>query len=144
MVGLVSEPGGRPQIGADLRALIRRMSVENLLWRAPRIQVTWSRDWHGPAHLRRASDESARGGAMSKGEAAPSSKAAPSKVICDALDPPVGGTFHFENLIHAPSDKYLSKNDSAHKGGSLCVKDVFAKKFLVPGEDSAGGASASA
>jgi hypothetical protein len=29
--------GGRPQIGADLRALIRRMSVENLLWGAPRI-----------------------------------------------------------------------------------------------------------
>src|SRR5438445_1580261 len=30
--------GGRPQIGADLRALIRRMSVENALWGAPRIQ----------------------------------------------------------------------------------------------------------
>ena len=30
-------PGGRPKIGADLRALIRRMSVENLLWGAPRI-----------------------------------------------------------------------------------------------------------
>jgi hypothetical protein len=29
--------GGRSQIGADLRALIRRMSVENLLWGAPRI-----------------------------------------------------------------------------------------------------------
>src|SRR5262249_27523240 len=33
----ISEPGGRPQISADLRALIRRMSVENLLWGAPRI-----------------------------------------------------------------------------------------------------------
>jgi hypothetical protein len=31
-------------------------------------QVARHRDWHGPAHLRRASDESARGGAMSKGE----------------------------------------------------------------------------
>src|SRR5262245_56089917 len=30
-------PGGRPQIAADLRALIRRMSIENLLWGAPRI-----------------------------------------------------------------------------------------------------------
>jgi transposase InsO family protein len=30
-------PGGRPQIETDLRALIRRMSVENPLWRAPRI-----------------------------------------------------------------------------------------------------------
>src|SRR5438105_8038402 len=29
--------GGRPQIAADLRALIRRMSVENPLWGAPRI-----------------------------------------------------------------------------------------------------------
>jgi transposase InsO family protein len=29
--------GGRPQISAELRALIRRMSVENLLWGAPRI-----------------------------------------------------------------------------------------------------------
>jgi len=29
--------GGRPQIQADLRALIRQMSTENLLWGAPRI-----------------------------------------------------------------------------------------------------------
>jgi hypothetical protein len=29
--------GGRPQIDADLRALIRRMSVDNLLWGAPHI-----------------------------------------------------------------------------------------------------------
>jgi transposase InsO family protein len=29
--------GGRPQIEADLRALIRRMSIENQLWGAPRI-----------------------------------------------------------------------------------------------------------
>src|SRR5262249_30250400 len=29
--------GGRPPIDADLRVLIRRMSVENLLWGAPRI-----------------------------------------------------------------------------------------------------------
>src|SRR6266581_959564 len=29
--------GGRPQIGAELRALIRRMSIENPLWGAPRI-----------------------------------------------------------------------------------------------------------
>src|SRR3984893_8003238 len=29
--------GGRPQIGTELRALILRMSVENLLWGAPRI-----------------------------------------------------------------------------------------------------------
>src|SRR5262245_35628504 len=29
--------GGRPQIDTELRALIRRMSIENPLWRAPRI-----------------------------------------------------------------------------------------------------------
>src|ERR1700680_5252070 len=29
--------GGRPQIDTELRVLIRRMSVENLLWGAPRI-----------------------------------------------------------------------------------------------------------
>jgi hypothetical protein len=29
--------GGRPQIDADLQALIRRMSVENVLWGAPHI-----------------------------------------------------------------------------------------------------------
>jgi hypothetical protein len=29
--------GGRPQIGADVRALIRQMSIENPLWGAPRI-----------------------------------------------------------------------------------------------------------
>jgi hypothetical protein len=34
--------GGRPKIGAELRALIRRMSVENLLWGAPRITVSCS------------------------------------------------------------------------------------------------------
>jgi hypothetical protein len=30
--------GGRPPIDAGLRALIRRMSIENVLWGAPRIQ----------------------------------------------------------------------------------------------------------
>src|SRR5256884_7782646 len=34
--------GGRPQIGADLRALIRRMSVENLLWGAPGFMASCS------------------------------------------------------------------------------------------------------
>jgi hypothetical protein len=29
--------GGRPQIGAELRTLIRKMSIENPLWGAPRI-----------------------------------------------------------------------------------------------------------
>src|SRR5262245_43409505 len=30
--------GGRPPISAELRALIRQMSLENVLWGAPRIQ----------------------------------------------------------------------------------------------------------
>jgi hypothetical protein len=30
--------GGRPPIQSELRALIRRMSVENVLWGAPRIR----------------------------------------------------------------------------------------------------------
>jgi hypothetical protein len=34
--------GGRPQIDADLRALIRRMSVDNPLWGAPRIMASYS------------------------------------------------------------------------------------------------------
>jgi hypothetical protein len=32
-----SARGGRPAVEADLRALIRRMSIENPLWGAPRI-----------------------------------------------------------------------------------------------------------
>src|SRR5437763_104763 len=34
--------GGRPQVDADLRALIRRMSAENPLWGAPRIHASYS------------------------------------------------------------------------------------------------------
>jgi hypothetical protein len=30
--------GGRPEIDTELRGLIRRMSIENPLWGAPRIQ----------------------------------------------------------------------------------------------------------
>jgi transposase InsO family protein len=38
LLALESRPrGGRPQIETDLRALIRRMSIENPLWGAPRI-----------------------------------------------------------------------------------------------------------
>src|SRR5262249_18464177 len=46
-------------------------------------------------------------------------------------------------IAHAPSDKNLSKNGSADKGGSLCVKDAFAIRFFGVGRDSAGGALAS-
>src|SRR5262249_21305114 len=59
------------------------------------------------------------------------------------VDPPVGGTFHFENLIMPPLTKTCPKMVLSHKGGSLCVKDAFAKKFFGVGRDSAGGALAS-
>jgi hypothetical protein len=32
------DPGGRPPLRAELRVLIRRLSIENVLWGAPRIQ----------------------------------------------------------------------------------------------------------
>src|SRR6516165_1177418 len=56
--------------------------------------------------------------------------------------PRVGGTFHFEILFMAPLTKTCPKMVLSHKGGSLCVKDVFAKKFFGAGRDSAGDAPA--
>jgi hypothetical protein len=77
------------------------------------------RNWLGSAHLKRA------------------------WMCVRQMRPPGRGDFWILKIAHGPSDKNLSKNGSAHKGGSLSVKDVIAKKFLVPGEDSAVGASAS-
>jgi len=58
-----------------------------------------------------------------------------SPTVCyGALDPPVGGTFHFENLVMPPLTKTCPKMVLPIKGVAFCVKDVFAKKFLVPGE----------
>ena len=45
-------------------------------------------------------------------------------------DPPVGGTFRFENLGMPPLTKTCPKMVLSDKGGSLCVKEVFAKKFF--------------
>jgi hypothetical protein len=42
-----------------------------------------------------------------------------------------------------PLPKTCPKMVPSHKGGSLCVKDAFAKKFFGVGRDSAGGALAS-
>ena len=100
-------------------------------------EIARDRDWHGPAHLKGASNEPARGAAMTSGPNSPT-------VCYDALDPPVGGTFYFENLVMPPLTKTCPKMVLSHKGSSLCVKDAFAKKFSYAGEDSAGGASASA
>jgi hypothetical protein len=60
------------------------------------------------------------------------------------IRPPGRGDFWIQKIAYAPSDKNLSKNGFCPlKGGSLCVKDVFAKKFFGAGRDSAGGALAS-
>src|SRR5215510_11848326 len=42
-----------------------------------------------------------------------------------------------------PLPKTCPKMVLPHKGGSLCVKDAFAKKFFGVGRDAAGGALAS-
>jgi len=47
---------------------------------------------------------------------------------------PREGDFWILKIAHAPSPKNLSKNVSGpYKGGSLCVKDVFAKKIFGVG-----------
>ena len=71
---------------------------------------------------------------MSKGEQPQALGQSLQKSFATRWTPPVGGTFHFENLIMPPLTKTCPKMVLSHKGGSLCVKDVFAKKFLVPGE----------
>jgi hypothetical protein len=50
--------------------------------------------------------------------------------ITARLTPRVGGTFHFENLIMPPLTKTCPEMVLSHYGGSLCVKDAFAKKFF--------------
>ena len=44
--------GGRPQIDTELRVLIRRMSMENPLWGAPRIHELGSFISHRPPNIR--------------------------------------------------------------------------------------------
>src|SRR5262247_2617878 len=71
--------------------------------------VTWKnlsarpRDRHSPAHLKGASNEPARGAAMTSGPRSPT-------VCYGALDPPVGGTFHFENLGNAAGNVHRSRH----------------------------------
>ena len=60
----------------------------------------------------------------------PPSAVSPSKRLLRRARPPVGGTFHFENLVMPPLTKTCPKMVLSHKGGSLCVKDVFAKKIF--------------
>src|SRR5262245_17283191 len=51
-------------------------------------------------------------------------------------DPPGRGTFHFAKLVMPPLTKTCPKMVLSHKRGSLCVKDIFAKKFLWCRDDS--------
>src|SRR5262249_54392843 len=82
-------------------------------------QVARHRDWHGAAHLRRASDESARGGAMSKGER-PQALGQSLQESFATRWAPYRGDFCFGDFTHAPSPKNLSKNGFCPpKGGSL-------------------------
>src|SRR5262249_10807892 len=85
-----------------------------------------------PSYLEGASMSPREGGAMNRGEP-PQRRYSVQRAVV-ARSHPGRGDFSFRDFSHAPSDKNLSKNDSAHKGGSLCVKDAFAKNFLVPGE----------
>ena len=90
--------------------------------------------WAGTvqSYLEGASMSPREGGAMNRGE--PRAPLVRPKGCCGALDPPEGGTFHFEILIMPPLPKTCPKMVLSHKGGSLCVKDAFARNFLVPGE----------
>ena len=77
----------------------------------------------------RASDESARGGAMSKGEQPRALRQSLQKSFATRW-PPGRGDFSFGDFSHAPSPKNLSKNVSApQKGVAFLTKDVFEKNF---------------
>src|SRR5262245_14401275 len=65
------------------------------------------RDRHSPAHLKGASNEPARGAAMTSGPRSPT-------VCYGALDPPVGGTFHFENLVRVTALQIGEENDASY------------------------------
>src|SRR5262249_5760823 len=57
-------------------------------------------------------------------------------LIADPLSvgPPVGGTFHFENLVMPPLPKTCPKMVLSHKAVALCERCFAKKNFLVPGE----------
>src|SRR5262249_29479867 len=94
-------------------------------------QVAWHRDWHGAAHLRRASDESARGGAMSKGEQPQALGQSLQKSFATRWAP-VGGTFALGMSLMPPLPKTCPKMVSApQKGVAFLTEDVFEKNFQL-------------
>src|SRR5215471_4525291 len=64
-------------------------------------QVARARDGHGAAHLKGASNEPARGAAMTSGPSSPT--------VCYCALPPGRGTFHFEILVMPPLTKTCPK-----------------------------------
>jgi hypothetical protein len=86
-------------------------------------QVAQDRDWHGAAHLKGASNELARGAAMTSGFQLTNSS------LPARLDPPVGGLSILENLVMPPLTK-----TRPNKGVAFVCKTLLQKKFLVSGE----------
>src|SRR5262249_55542010 len=79
-------------------------------------QVARHRDWHGAAHLRRASNEPARGGAMSKGERPQALGQSLQKSFATRWAP-VGGTFVLGISLMPPLPKTCPKMVSALQRG---------------------------
>src|SRR6266478_4794045 len=76
--------GGRPQVDADLRALIQRMSADNPLWGAPRIHgelLKLERHTSSDRRLDRAPDH--RGIPLERGTALPDPRSGPSGIDCE-------------------------------------------------------------
>jgi quercetin dioxygenase-like cupin family protein len=57
-------------------------------------------------------------------------------MVIPGVDPSVGGTFHFENLVMPPLPKTCPKMVPAHKGVAFVGKTLLQKNFLVSGEIS--------
>src|SRR6516165_6042762 len=73
-------------------------------------QIARHRHWHGAAHRKRASDEPARGGAMTSGPQLTNS-------LLRRAGPPGRGDFCFGDFTHAPSPENLPKNGFCPRKG---------------------------
>ena len=102
---------GRPKIDSETERKVRKYLAKGC-GHLGGGEVTRHRDRHGAAHLKGAGNEPARGAAMTSGPQLTNS-------LYDALDPPLGGTFHFENLVMPPLTKTRPKMVQSDKGGSL-------------------------
>ena len=134
--------GGVSGCGLDPLDLLKWRTCARLCWararqaRPPRLRL-FSFPVRPPGGGRpRASDESARGGAMSKSEQ-PQALGQSFKSHLRRAGPPGRGDFWISENCSCPlSQKPVQKWFCPIKGGSLCVKDAFAKKFFGAGRDS--------